>query len=392
MRQIFDVNQVMEDGDYIKVRMRMRDTTDYGVIFFDSGQFYFIQDHLDGCNPSTCSPRDFGYHYSWVSHEVPSRRSVSASVAPNYCPDTRFIITEYLGEDDVWHEVPRPVRETVEFMSKNYEVANIYSGQHGYHSHQGTAMNLPKKQYQFRVGVELEVEFDDEDLLDAFNETKSNWFYQERDGSLDDYGCEIITVPLHPNDAKLVEFWEPLTDYLTGKATSWDNGRCGLHVHVGREALGKSSEEQSETLGKLLYLYHHIVKDTEFNTKVFGRSRSYNEHDGKTEVGNAVGLLGGETLLKNKEICKRVGDAMKYRSSDNRYFDINLQNVNTIEFRKGKGSLKPERIAMIVEYCLILVGFAKRSPWSGISAMRWRDYVREHAKNVLLKEYIATDL
>lgn len=392
MRQIYSVNQGMEHLDFVKVEMKLdHDGDEYvgeAVIYREYDIFYILQDWVLGRQPNLREASNFGFRYSWASSMTTCLRAIDVEQL-RVVPDANIQILSVLQEDGMYAEVERPRIEGMprEFLAKNYELTNKYTGQRGYHC--GVVMNQPlKDNYEFRVGIELEVEFNTEDLRDEFNQAPSNWFYRESDGSLGNYGCEIITIPLLPKDAKSANFWKPLTDALQDKATSWDTGRCGLHVHVGREAFGKTAEEQSETIGKLLYLYHHIVKDTAFNTKVYGRDRSYNEHDGKTDEGNAVALLGGEKLLRDKDICKKVGDAMKCRAEDSRYFDINLQNSATVEFRKGRGSINAERIAMVVEYNLMLVKFAKRSPWSGISAMRWRDYVRFNAKSEALKALI----
>lgn len=394
MRQIFSVNQEMAHEDFVEVVITMKYNDGNGshrgkaVIYREDDTFFIIQDWLMGGRPRLHQPAEFGLTHSWESVRTAFTRAIDVE-RRIIVPDATIRIESVVTEDGEIVEVERPQSAGMpkEFIQKNYTLTNKYTGQRGYHC--GVVMNQPlKDNYEFRVGIELEVEFNTEDLRDEFNQVPSNWFYRESDGSLGNYGCEIITIPLLPKDAKSANFWKPLTDALQDKAKSWDTGRCGLHVHVGREAFGKTAEEQSETIGKLLYLYHHIVKDTAFNTKVYGRDRSYNEHDGKTDEGNAVALLGGEKLLRDKDICKKVGDAMKCRAEDSRYFDINLQNWATVEFRKGRGSINAERIAMVVEYNLMLVKFAKRSPWSGISAMRWRDYVRFNAKSEALKALI----
>lgn len=274
-----------------------------------------------------------------------------------------------------------------EIISKNYSVENIYEGIDCYHSLRDRA-NEPKKGYSYRIGVELECEFSDSDDRDAFVDIPRNWYYCERDGSLNSNGCEVITIPLLPADAMSPDFWKPLTDELKDfGAVSWDSPRCGLHVHIGRELFGNNAEEQSKTIGKLLYLYHEVVKDTPLNKVIYGRSHGYNEHNGSTDYSKAVKLIGSK-LLRDKEIAKKVDESMKERANTTRYFDINLQPTLTVEFRKGRGSLNPERIASVVEYCVCLVKFAKRSPWSGISLTRFHDFLMLNAKNTMLKQFL----
>lgn len=269
------------------------------------------------------------------------------------------------------------------FVNNNYETDNLYCGIHCYHSHNYSSLNKPKKSYKYRVGVEMEVEFNDCDDREDFADFESNWFYRENDGSLNDEGVEIITVPLVPEDAKDVAFWSPLTSYLHGKAVAWDSSNCGLHVHFGREILGDDEDKIQYNLGKLLYLYHHHVKDTRFNIGVFGRERCYSEHDGKTNIGNAVSVLGKESL-KQKEVAKRVGDAMKNKSSECRYFDINITNSKTIEFRKGRGTINPKRVVMLVEYCELLCKYAKKTAWASMTYEGFISYLKKQAKSEML--------
>lgn len=410
-RRISSMDRRMQQGDFIRMALSVEkklfgveETIDLGVIeavLIRGTERYWLltnSEHLGGNQiAASCHyrPEDFGMEYSWIAQNSCTRSpremldqfenltiGFVAIVDGGQCPECT------ITDSDEAYTTPTASTDTAtEFIAKGYTKDNLYTGQRSYHY--GVTMNTPlKDNYEFRVGVELEVEFNNDDLRDDFNEKPSNWFYREHDGSLGSYGCEIITIPLLPKDAKSKDFWKPLVDDLRGKASSWDNNRCGLHVHIGREAFGKTAEERSETEGKLLFLYHHIVKDTAFNIKVYGRTQSYNEHDGKTDVGGAVALLGGERLFRDKDIAKKVGDAMKERAGNTRYFDINTTNPDTIEFRKGRGSINEARIAMVVEYCLLLVRFARRSPWTGISAMRWRDFLRFNAKSEMLKSLI----
>ena len=266
--------------------------------------------------------------------------------------------------------------DAMSFFHDKYERRFTYKGVHGYHHHHGDTPNAPIKSVRgHKIGVELEVEFKNRDGKTRWHDkAKSNWFYCERDGSLNDNGVEIITVPMNPKDIKDRTTWEPLIGYLSDKAKSWDSPRCGLHVHIGREILGSNPEQQSETIGKLLYLYHHFVNGTPMNTRIFGRDRAYNEKDGKTREGDAIATL-GSGVLKLKEIKDTLKKGMIEKSSSDRYFDINLQNSNTIEFRKGRGSIKTSRIIMVIEYCEMMCKYAKSAKWEEISKDDFVSYV-----------------
>ena len=266
--------------------------------------------------------------------------------------------------------------DTMSFFNDKYERRVTYKGVKGYHHHHGDTPNAPKKSTRgHKIGVELEVEFKSSDGKSRWNDkAKSNWFYCERDGSLNENGVEIITVPMNPKDIKDRATWETLIEYLSDKAKSWDSLRCGLHVHIGREILGSNPEQQSETIGKLLYLYHHFVNGTPMNTRIFGRDKAYKEKDGKTREGDAVATL-GSGVLKLNEVKNTLKKGLIDRSSSDRYFDINLQNSNTIEFRKGRGSINASRIIMVIEYCEIMCKYAKSAKWEEISKDAFVSYV-----------------
>lgn len=271
---------------------------------------------------------------------------------------------------------PTPIADVMSFFNDKYERSVTYKGVHGYHHHHGVTPNAPKKAVRgHKIGVELEVEFKTRDGKTRWSDiAKSNWFYCERDGSLNDNGVEIITVPMNPKDIKARATWESLIGYLYDKAKSWDSPRCGLHVHIGREILGSNPEQQSETIGKLLYLYHHFVNGTPMNTRIFGRDRAYNEKDGKTREGDAVATL-GSGVLKLNEVKNTLKKGLIDKSSSDRYFDINLQNSNTIEFRKGRGSIKASRIIMVIEYCEMMCKYAKSAKWEEINKDAFVSYV-----------------
>lgn len=370
----------LRDGDYCPVIYRHPHTTapDRGVLVVCTSEIYLLNNNslFDGAE---CYYRlkDWGrYANSWL-------------VASRYAEHTRLLdilsrtsfsfaeIDDETPEVDTPRQTPQPQNDTLsELMSDKYQKDYIFEGMHSYHAHHGHGVNLPLKRYTHRIGVELEVEFGSSSKRGTFTDIKTNWFYCERDGSLGSNGCEIITIPLHPNDAKSHEFWKPLCDTLVSlEAKSWDTSTCGCHVHIGREILGKDDDEKSQTLGKLLYFYHEFLKDTLGNCKIYGRNHGYHDTICKTDVSTAVKTL-GSNILKDKEVREKLDKSMKDRSQATRYFDINVMNSATIEFRKGRGSLNPERIAMIVEWSELIVSYAKFTHWKNISMETFKTFIK----------------
>jgi hypothetical protein len=277
------------------------------------------------------------------------------------------------------------------YISDRYTSTELYHGFCGYHSHRGCRFNTAKRgTSKYLVGIELEVEFTERCHRDNFVARESNWFYCESDGSLGSNGCEIITIPLHPQDATDVEMWNPLVDSIKDNAEAWDTGRCGLHVHVSRTILGNTADLQTENLGKLLYLYHHHLKDTRLNIEIYGRSRGYNENDGKTKYGDAVATIGKE-ILKTKGIKEKLSAEMRDKARSTRYFDINVQNSATIEFRKGRGSINSRRIVSVIEWSTLMCEYVKITPWQQIDYQDFVSWAKIAVKGDALKTKIESN-
>lgn len=283
----------------------------------------------------------------------------------------------------------------MDYISKNYKRDHLYSGIHGYRRHHGQPMNEPKgySVKKGRIGVELEVEFDTESAASEFKSSKSNWFFLEHDGSIGRYGwdgVEIITIPLRPQDARDPEFWgEGLTRHIADDARSWDTcGRCGLHVHIGNERLGGHPLTIEENQAKLIYFHEHFLKDLPMTEAVYGRSRSYHELDGRTDHGAEFSRV-HKMMIKDRKKQIELKDATRNnRNCNYRYHAINVTNLKTTEFRLGKGSLNPMRIAAVVEWCDLQCEYARRINWGQMSVEDFIDYLKIRATDNL-KQYIA---
>jgi hypothetical protein len=369
----------LQPWDYcpIVITSRADGTTEHdAVLVMNEGRHIYMFSNDESRNGASCDtrPMEFrGYEYSWLVKEF-------VNDAESFAIVMRRVSIQYRQTlDDVQVELRPPISQPQtpsELISKNYQQEVTFDGMHSYHAHHGCDVNLPIKRYTHRIGVELEVEFPTSSKRETFTDIKTNWFYCERDGSLGSNGCEIITIPLHPNDAKSHEFWKPLCDALTSlNAKSWDTSTCGCHVHIGREILGKDDDEKSQTLGKLLYFYHEFLKDALGNCKIYGRTHGYHDTICKTDISTAVKTL-GSSVLKDKEVREKLDKSMKDRSQATRYFDINVMNSATIEFRKGRGSINPERIAMIVEWSELIVSYAKFTHWKNLSMETFKTFIK----------------
>lgn len=414
---------------YSNYRERVIQANDYayinnggvkGIVYCEpDGAIYFLSDSPNFDGNAMPGRNRTGFDYSWVfhvrqnygytfdelmnrQHEFDYEHQRKEWDCWHFCGDSvpdMFLsfLREQSGESLFTSHVDTDVPNAggvsefpSEYRLEDYSTDTMYVGYHGYHHHHGCAMNTPvKDNYKYRIGVELEVEFQSASGRDQFCDVPSNWFYRESDSSLDGYGVEIITIPLLSKDASSKDVWESLTKTIYRKASSWDTGRCGCHVHIGRGIFGDGVEERNEGLSKLIYFYHHYLKDTPLNRRIYGRDRGYHDCDCKTEEGNAVSLL-GSSVLKDKKVAKKVADASLRKSEESRYFDVNLlTHLDTVEFRKGKGSLNPRRIAAIVEWSELICLYVKRTSWQRLGMESFDKFLKARKINSdMIREFM----
>lgn len=256
-----------------------------------------------------------------------------------------------------------------------YTTDSWYTGRHDYHHSHGSSFkfNTPtkKSKYPFKIGVELEVIANDDEAYEKITKLKSNWFFMERDGSLESRGIEIVTVPLRFEDASDPCFWKPFTAWLSKYAKSWTKSCCGLHVHFGNEVFKVDDMEEDMLKAKLAYAYNYNIDNENINKTVFGREQGYGASKCISKAGDAVKTLGEITkntkkLLKDKDIQDAILKETAGKMRGDRYYDINYSNSKTTEFRKGRGSINCERIASIVMYCYLMTQWTRKEKWENL--------------------------
>lgn len=325
---------------------RIRGTAVTGEIYLENHYLFLFQNSRRGCRPSIPLPGRFGCSWRICTNSDGNLLFEDDGV-------TEFGVVCDMGEQPV----PKvKVKKTPRFMSDDFDSEHIYRGQKEYHC--GVSYNDPKFQSDYHIGVELETVAKSGASFDEAVKVESNWFYMERDGSLGSHGIEIITLPLPPKKARKVSTWNPLCEYFGTLLNSWDNGSCGLHVHISKSALGEGEEERDNTFAKLLVLYAYDLEGMGTNRRVFGRNNNNYCCSGKTPTGDAIKALGKENIKMGPILVDKLkGDCLV----SGRYHEINNRGCKTIEFRRGKGSLSPERIASIVAYCDLMVKYARRT-------------------------------
>ena len=167
-------------------------------------------------------------------------------------------------------------------------------------------------------GVELEVIATSGDVgciaYDCRDILGTNFAITKHDGSLGSRGFELVTIPTVI--AKHAKRWEPLLDSPPRGLRSWDNPKCGMHVHVSRAPLS------ALTIGKVL-VFINADENKKFVVSIAGRESGYAEIS-----------------------PKKIVDANRYCGSG----AINLGNEDTIEFRIFKGTLKKTSFMKNLEF------------------------------------------
>ena len=141
----------------------------------------------------------------------------------------------------------------------------------------------------------------------------------ERDGSLQNGGCEIISQPM---TAKyMIENRDKFKDMMDAinsmGGTSHDNGRCGLHFHVSRASLTEDAINE-------IYL---VVETFKKELIAFSRRQTFNYCAFKDfSIGTNYGYkyIDKDYFIRNK--------------STGHYCCLNNANSNTLEFRFMRGT------------------------------------------------------
>lgn len=231
------------------------------------------------------------------------------------------------------------------------------------------------------MGVELEVDelqnntCNIELLVEELTEIYQNetLFYLKNDSTLRN-GVEIVTHPatLQAHN-KLMPWKEILTKVKENGFGSHNPGTCGLHVHVSRRGLGRTRNEQDATIDKLIVLFWKF----EYEMWVFSRRKERN---------------GGRWASWNHEITNDMlpfkPTKAKEALSFDRYRAINTTNVNTIEFRLFRGTLKLETLKATLQLVDTVVDLAHSYSLAYIvNKLKWEDIINYGKANKDLREY-----
>lgn len=195
---------------------------------------------------------------------------------------------------------------------------------------------------------------------------KGEYCFFERDGSIGE-GFELITQP-----AGLDVHREKFGLFLNNKdikkdMRSHEGGKCGFHVHVGREFLTQSQ----------IYRVQSFLNDVRNEALIRAVARRY-----------------------DSGYCKYKPYMAKFtphnKNTGERYEALNVQNENTIEFRIFRGSLRYESIIAALEFCNALLTFCTPGVTSimDFTSIGFKKFLMHPANRVdtkFLRSYLSMD-
>lgn len=212
-------------------------------------------------------------------------------------------------------------------------------------------------------GVELEVDGAGEsprnaEAVLALANQRETLLYCKHDGSLDD-GFELVT---HPMTLAFHQKDMPWADVLKLTAAlgyrSHQAGTCGLHIHVNRTTFGCTEEEQDGGIARVLYFFEkHWEELLKFSRRTESQLRRWAARYGYKE--------------QPREILYHA----KKGYGGGRYTCVNLQNVDTVEFRMFRGTLRTNTLIATLQLVNRICDRALALSDEEIKGLSWTGFV-----------------
>lgn len=226
------------------------------------------------------------------------------------------------------------------------------------------------------IGVELEVTKDARGYLTRSNHIDALFFIRknykelglniESDSSIGD-GFEIVTQPMTYKYIKENEnkFKEILTYLSENDYYSHDKGKCGLHIHVSKNALGDTEEEIQQTIEKImLFVETYRPKVETFSRRKHQQYSCYNAYTIPYHKERCVDNFQDEYYKSGKLLYEiNKNDCIGHSSVVNTSTSTGV----TIEFRMFRGTLRYETFMATIEFINNLVHVCKENMTSKIS-------------------------
>lgn len=188
------------------------------------------------------------------------------------------------------------------------------------------------------LGVELEVD-EGRNCSCVMDEYDEDDVYCKHDGSLGNYGFEIVSHPRTLESHKEFDWDSIMKTCVDNGYKSHDTSTCGFHVHVSRSFFGEYYEDSDYAAAKLIILVSRFWDDfiVPFSRR---ESRYLNKWARKPTDDEVVTPEDDES-----EILRKLSNV-----EGSRYKAINLRNDDTIEFRIFRGTLNYETFIATLEF------------------------------------------
>lgn len=200
----------------------------------------------------------------------------------------------------------------------------------------------------------------------------------KHDGSLSN-GFEFVSDPCTLQYHMTEYPWTKITDIAQKKGMrSHDTTTCGLHIHVSRNSLGDTEDEQDMVIAKLLILFER------FQSKIEKFARRTSGHYYKYKALTCNVLKYNE--VKRELYSDRFNNKCNYHT-DARYCCVNITNRHTVEFRIFKGTLRRDTIIASLQFVHEMIDYCKNHGLIDIQNCVWTD-ICHNTEYAELKEYL----
>lgn len=205
----------------------------------------------------------------------------------------------------------------------------------------------------------------------------------ETDSSIGN-GMEIITQPMTYKYIKENEDkFKSIFEYLTSQGNhSHDGGKCGLHIHVSKNALGDNDEMIQKTIEKLMLFvetYRPLVE--KFARRKHNEFSHYNSYTLPYHKDN----YGNESCFKNEDYYKSGKLLYELQQHDcighSSVINPCASTGQTIEFRMFRGTLKFETFMATIEFINNLVHVCRDNQASKIGWQKVIEYGGDYIKD-----------
>lgn len=204
-------------------------------------------------------------------------------------------------------------------------------------------------------GVELETSANDYETQKSASVYIANNLNAiiENDSSVCGYPMEIISDPqtIKKWDARREKITTIFNELQRVGVTSHNNNTCGLHVHISRDGLGETSDEQARVINNIILIIENFKQNI---IKLTRRNDDQLKH-----WAQFISDYNGDDLRDVEKIkkCDKSG----------RYLAVNLNNYKTIELRIFRGTLNVDTFYATLHLVNNIVEIAKRENVRGIS-------------------------